>query len=720
MPRYRLFSLSAIGLAAMLLIAGIALSFGSVIPAHAAQTQPQDKPPQDHSKISTLNKDFANGSEVTQACLSCHPDAAKQIMQTTHWTWLYEDPNTGEMLGKQNIVNNYCISVASNEPRCTSCHVGYGWQDNTFDFTNELAVDCLVCHDTTGTYVKIPTGAGAPDLTKTNLTEVARNVGPTSRQTCGSCHFYGGGGDAVKHGDLDSSLANPTRETDVHMAADGANMNCTDCHQTEGHEIPGTRYPMNSTDRESCETCHEGQIHPNPLLDKHTERIACQTCHIPEFARGGKATKMTWDWSTAGEKNEDGTLKKVKDENGNIIYDTMKGTFVWTENVTPEYVWFNGQMDYMTIGEKIDPAVTPVQINPFFGSRTDPTAKIYPVKRFLAVQPYDSVNNVLAIPHLFGSDENAFWKSYDWQKAIAFGMAYAGVEYSGEYDFIETEMLWMETHMVAPAANAVQCAECHTAEDSRLNFVALGYSTEEAERLVNFPPNLAFTTPEGQLVEDTPEYCAECHEGQHTQWAQSNHGSGNVGCLACHEKMGTDDHPLAAFSVDRTEYTCGICHLDYLTDWKQSKHGQSDITCISCHEAHTQAQRVIEGNQTACETCHKDQKEAVSHSTHLAAGLLCSDCHTNSEINTGHTFAVASDTCLLCHAEEIHTANQLVLAGQVEPAPMPVETQPAPAPEPRVITFPIWMAVILGIFLGFGGFWVIAGRNPGDQHPENR
>ena len=51
-----------------------------------------------------------------------------------------------------------------------------------------------------------------------DLLQVARNVGKTSRATYCACHFYGGGGDAVKHGDLDSSLTQPTRELDVHMS----------------------------------------------------------------------------------------------------------------------------------------------------------------------------------------------------------------------------------------------------------------------------------------------------------------------------------------------------------------------------------------------------------------------------------------------------------------------------------------------------------------------
>ncbi|MEJ2519454.1 MAG: hypothetical protein P8Y91_03795 [Desulfuromonadales bacterium] len=56
-------------------------------------------------------------------------------------------------------VTKQCLKchITSNEPRCTSCHAGYGWSEVTFDFSDETKVDCLVCQDTTGTYVKEPT-----------------------------------------------------------------------------------------------------------------------------------------------------------------------------------------------------------------------------------------------------------------------------------------------------------------------------------------------------------------------------------------------------------------------------------------------------------------------------------------------------------------------------------------------------------------------------------
>jgi len=175
-------------------------------------------------------------------------------MKTKHWAWEALNPNTNRMLGKKTMVNNFCIGIASNQPYCTSCHAGYGWKDNSFDFSAEENVDCLACHDTTGTYRKpsglaghpvykemeFPPGSGQV-LRPVDLTKVAQKVGKSSRYNCVACHSYGGGGDGVKHGDLDSSLESPDMELDVHMDAAGLDFACATCHAATGHEVPGCR-----------------------------------------------------------------------------------------------------------------------------------------------------------------------------------------------------------------------------------------------------------------------------------------------------------------------------------------------------------------------------------------------------------------------------------------------------------------------------------------------
>lgn len=458
----------------------------------------------DHSKFEALQQEFKTGPEVTAACLTCHTEAAKQIHGTIHWTWFNEDIQ----IGKRNVVNNYCISVPSNEPRCTSCHVGYGWKDNTFDFTSETNVDCLVCHDTTGTYRKFPVGAGHPNYEPKawpkgskniwqppNLMDIAQKVGGSNRETCGACHFYGGGGDGVKHGDMDSSLKNPDKKLDVHMDATGLNFDCSTCHSTWGHTVSGSKYQLKSSDpggfdlptmdsdQSSCVSCHGTSPMRNTKLNDHVDKIACQTCHIPTFARGGVKTKMFWDWSTAYKlKDKDGKpIKKKKNDKGHVVYVNKKGSFVWDTNVVPTYMWFDGKTKYFSLTEKLpleyeNGEQKPLILTQQHGSADDPGSRIWPMKVMKGIQPYDKKNQVLAAPHLFPSkgkeDKGAFWKKHDWAQAIQEGMKAAGsyyetkegFEFSGEMEFVKTEMNWPLTHMIAPKEDALQCTDCHQRE----------------------------------------------------------------------------------------------------------------------------------------------------------------------------------------------------------------------------------------------------------------
>ncbi|WP_420833146.1 tetrathionate reductase family octaheme c-type cytochrome [Shewanella gaetbuli] len=417
---------------------------------------------------------FTNGSDVTSQCIECHQDHAKAFMKSSHWTWelKQELPGRTVMRGKKNSINNFCVAISGNEPRCTSCHAGYGWKDNSFDFLDMTKVDCLVCHDTTGTYVKEPAGAGEP-MAKVNLVRVAQNVGQPVRDNCGTCHFYGGGGDAVKHGDLDSSMSYPDKNTDVHMDTDGNDFQCQTCHITDNHQITGNAMGVspNGQDHIGCENCHDNAPHQNNKLNTHTASVACQTCHIPYFAKN-EPTKMHWDWSTAGQK-----LPEVKDKYGKKTYMNKKGSFIWQKNVPPQYAWFNGSADAYMAGDKIIPGKV-VKLTYPLGSINDANAKIYPFKVHTGKQIYDTKHKVIITPKTFGKD--GFWDKFDWDLAAELGMkanetmTEKGLSYSGNYDFVETEMWWRINHMVSPKDQALQCNDCHN-KGQRMDWKALGY-----------------------------------------------------------------------------------------------------------------------------------------------------------------------------------------------------------------------------------------------------
>jgi octaheme c-type cytochrome (tetrathionate reductase family) len=418
---------------------------------------------------------FATGQEVTRACLVCHPESGKQMIHTTHFTWEsqpFDVPWRDEAvtIGKANQINNFCIGTQGNEKKCMTCHTGYGWTDANYDFANPENVDCLACHADTTTYAKGEYGNPAEGI---DLLAAAQSVRAPTRDNCGKCHFDGGGGNGVKHGDLDESLYFPSENLDVHMGRE--NFLCTDCHQTTDHQIKGRmvadNYAIDPAEQVACTDCHLETPHTDERLNIHTDAVACQTCHIPNIALKDP-TKVSWDWSTAGQDRGD----------DHFTYLKIKGSFTYERNYQPQYLWFNGNLSYRyLLGDKIDPA-KPTYINLPAGSIDDPQAKIFPFKLHVANQPYDTVNNYLLQPRTGGggNGDGGYWETFDWPSALQLGAQDSGLEFSGQYGFAETWMYWPTTHMVQPKENTLQCDACHS-DNGRLDWQALGYPGDPIE-----------------------------------------------------------------------------------------------------------------------------------------------------------------------------------------------------------------------------------------------
>lgn len=463
-----------IGLAVTLLV--IALPIAIFLPRETRASQdPKANLPvypihTDHKDI--VKGDFKTPQEVTQACLECHPAEASEVMQTTHWTWQskpFDVPWRDEpvTIGKYNQINNFCIGSQGNAKKCMTCHAGYDWPDyGAYDFDNALNLDCLVCHADTALYAKGEYGNPSEGV---DLLAAAKSVRAPTRENCGQCHFDGGGGNGVKHGDLDESLYFPSPDLDVHMGAQ--DFQCIACHRTQNHNIKGRlvadNYQIDPAEQVACTDCHPAAPHTDERINDHSASVACQTCHVPALALSDP-TKMYWDWSTAGQDRPE----------DHYTYLKIKGSFVYARDIPPSYAWFNGNLDYRYIlGDKIDPS-KPTILNDPAGDINDPTAKIFPFKIHVARQPYDKIYNYLLQPITAGED--GYWTNFDWDNAFRLAEARMGLKYSGEYGFAETWMYWPSTHMVQPKEQALQCAACHSPE-GRLDWKALGYPGDPME-----------------------------------------------------------------------------------------------------------------------------------------------------------------------------------------------------------------------------------------------
>lgn len=455
----------------------------SVIAASLLMTAAQSFAAVDHSGF--VKGPFKDGREVTKVCLECHEKQAADVMKTTHWTWKGTPNHVKGMekstaqWGKANMTNAFCTTVGGGENGlarefCDRCHAGYGWtRNNNFDANDKTRVDCLVCHAQKGNYSKSLGGEvdkKAMEKGSLNLDLAATSVGKPTLKNCGYCHFYGGGGDAVKHAGLDSTLEAATKKQDVHMAKKekgGQGLLCQDCHATKEHKIAGASAQLAHYDaRVNCEDCHDAphaKSKNKVILDRHTASVACQTCHIPVFNKM-QATKMAWNWSDVGKDI------KAEEEFDKETFAKHKGTFKWGQNVVPVYAWYGGSINRYLPGDKIADPSKPVIMTAPVGSIADKGSKIYPYKYYTGDQPMDSKFKYLNSFQQYKS----LWVDYNWEKALVEGAKGTGLPYSGKYQFVKTVSYIPVQHEVSPKEDALQCGECHMG-GPRMNWKALGY-----------------------------------------------------------------------------------------------------------------------------------------------------------------------------------------------------------------------------------------------------
>jgi len=437
--------------------------------------------------------------EGTESCMNCHGLIGDELLTNAHFTWEGVSSNItgheGEIHGKNDLINNFCIAVPTNEGRCTHCHTGYGYADDTFAFNDRNTVDCLICHDQSGTYKKGKTTAGLPDPA-VDLNIVARSValndGVPTNDNCTFCHANAGGGDNVKHGDIAMAIADTTREYDVHLGTDGAGFDCVDCHQVMkdaggdmlDHGIGGMPiHSIDDGDMKGCVDCHGDQasIHAGLSVETVTNvhsTLACQVCHVPAFARE-TSTKVEWYWGDAG---QDIDPIPVDPATGRPTYDKKKGTFVWANDVRPDLLYFDGKWDRMMINVNDQYTDLPVILAKPTADFTTPGAMIYPFKKMIGNQVADAANNTMLVPHLFGTKggPNPYWGKYDWDLALQDGAARTGQTYSGAFEFVDTVMYLTVNHEIAPKEQALgmdsSCGDCHTG--GQYDWTELGWSDD--------------------------------------------------------------------------------------------------------------------------------------------------------------------------------------------------------------------------------------------------
>lgn len=426
---------------------------------------------QDHKE--NVSGPYDSPMEVTAECLMCHEDAGEQVISSNHWNWLSSVNSAKfkpELINEKYVpINNFCLAVSDSSSQCIACHIPFAEMDESFEFNLTENIDCLVCHDQTGTYKRSPFGSGISEA-DIDLLAVAQSVGKPKTENCATCHFSGIGGVLLRSGAMDTSLLNASEEIDFHLG--GLGFGCSDCHESEAHNISQKNESGESP--VTCEICHDLNPHKKENLNNHSSAVACQTCHIPTYARTEPSITY-WDWSKAGEDRE-----SSKDEFGQDTYFRSLGELVWSKNIKPEYFWSNGSSEYYELGEKVEKS-KPIDISKPTGKISDAKSKIFPFKVVKSKQPYDPVSKNLVIPRIYG--EESYSSTHNWVTASTKGMQQINQEFSGTIDFIEIKMYWPINHTVMSADNALKCTSCHgKGGEGLLNWKELGYPDDPMKK----------------------------------------------------------------------------------------------------------------------------------------------------------------------------------------------------------------------------------------------
>ncbi len=422
--------------------------------------------------------------EGTKTCLTCHTDEAKAFFHSQHYQWEGQAPaivnSHGKKLGKINTINDFCTNPGANwigivrnsrgeilTKGCSKCHAGLGLKPSATESEAQLEnIDCLICHAAGYQRDLYPTADGGfqwkPILWKNQegLDSVSKRISLPTRTTCLRCHSGSGGGANFKRGDLEYELTECQPDFDVHMAADGGNMQCIDCHAGEDHRVRGRGADLSGTDMPSrpltCDStdCHGPAPHQEEVLNLHTGRVYCATCHIPTFAKAD-ATDMVRDWS-----------KPLYNEEA----DKWSATITMGKDVKPTYAWYDG-----TTWEQLPEQPTRFLPNGSVGmmvpqgDRSDPKARIAPFKLHRGRMPVlDGKNWIVPIV------VEEFFADGDIDKAVKNAAKDMYGVKDASYHWVDTERYMGLYHEVVPSAKALQCLDCHST-GGRMDWKALGY-----------------------------------------------------------------------------------------------------------------------------------------------------------------------------------------------------------------------------------------------------
>ncbi len=347
----------------------------------------------------------------------------------------------------------------------------------------------------------LPVEVPMAPMTLTTL-EAAQTVHTTTRKSCLNCHAGAAGSDGAKRGDLSKEIVDPSLDIDMHMSASGANLTCSDCHNTTlsdgtGHRLRGRGLDLRPNDvaeRFTCENsgCHSDRPHSDfsnrtgSSNDTHAQKVACQTCHIPSYAKAEVGSEVARDW-----QDPHPSAKACNGRGGWLPREDKGG--LGAEALIPSYAWFDGTSEIYYLGESLDnvptvPLVADVAASfignfqtgdPAYviglpnGNVTDTSleTKLYPMKEHWGKLARNDTDNTLV-----GHSTFEYFRTGSFCRAVAVGLGLdevsvdpssvcegfpGGTEMPPNTTTVAVHTYQTINHGVETRAGALKCGDCH-------------------------------------------------------------------------------------------------------------------------------------------------------------------------------------------------------------------------------------------------------------------
>jgi DmsE family decaheme c-type cytochrome len=165
--------------------------------------------------------------------------------------------------------------------------------------------------------------------------------------------------------------------------------------------------------------------------------------------------------------------------------------------------------------------------------------------------------------------------------------------------------------------------------------------------------------PDDSLKLSTEQYsavCLQCHQdGGRMHWQNSQHKTGEVGCVSCHTLMKKESDKGLLSRADEPS-VCYSCHATVRGQMNKTSHHpvkEGKMACSSCHNPHGSVGKSMLKEATVnetCFTCHQEKRGPFVWE-HPVVRENCASCHdAHGSNNADMLNSKGSFLCMQCHS----------------------------------------------------------------------